>query len=175
MIYGICLVVGLTFTIISVLAGHFFGGHGDHVAGSGGHAEAGADASDMPGISVFSPTVMAAFVTAFGGFGLTGAGQAVAEKLDGHALDLLENNFAVRANDEGGVVIIICAGRVFATDHEEAGRFAAPVLERIRHRERVFAQDENGRVGVLGEGRSSILGIMCSGGIFIPDADDVGR
>ena len=70
MIYGICLVVGLTFTIISVLAGHFFGGHGDHVAGSGGHAEAGADASDMPGISVFSPTVMAAFVTAFGGFGL---------------------------------------------------------------------------------------------------------
>jgi membrane protein implicated in regulation of membrane protease activity len=70
MIYAICLVVGLTFTVISVLAGHFFGGHDAHVAGSGGHAEAGADTSDMPGISVFSPTVMAAFVTAFGGFGL---------------------------------------------------------------------------------------------------------
>ena len=70
MIYAICLVVGLTFTIISVLAGHFFGGHDTHVGGSGGHAEAGADTSDMPGISVFSPTVMAAFVTAFGGFGL---------------------------------------------------------------------------------------------------------
>ena len=70
MIYAICLVVGLTFTVVSVLAGHFFGGHDAHVAGSGGHAEAGADASDMPGISVFSPTVMAAFVTAFGGFGL---------------------------------------------------------------------------------------------------------
>jgi len=69
-IYGICLMVGLVFTLISVLAGHFFGGHGDHVAGSGGHAEAGADASDMPGISIFSPTVMASFVTAFGGFGL---------------------------------------------------------------------------------------------------------
>jgi membrane protein implicated in regulation of membrane protease activity len=69
-IYGICLLVGLVFTLISVLAGHFFGGHGDHVAGSGGHAEAGADASDMPGISIFSPTVMASFVTAFGGFGL---------------------------------------------------------------------------------------------------------
>ncbi len=70
MIYGICLVVGLTFTIISVLFGHFFGGHDTHVAGSGGHAEAGADASDQPGISIFSPTIMASFVTAFGGFGL---------------------------------------------------------------------------------------------------------
>jgi len=70
MIYAICLVVGLTFTIISVLAGHFFGGHDAHVSGSGGHAEAGADTSDMPGISIFSPTVMASFVTAFGGFGL---------------------------------------------------------------------------------------------------------
>jgi len=70
MIYGICLVVGLTFTIISVLAGHFFGGHGDHVVGSGGHAEAGADTSDQPGMSIFSPTIMASFITAFGGFGL---------------------------------------------------------------------------------------------------------
>ena len=70
MIYGICLVVGLTFTVFSVLAGHFFGGHDTHVAGSGGHAEAGADASDQPGISIFSPTIMASFVTAFGGFGL---------------------------------------------------------------------------------------------------------
>ncbi|MGA2788774.1 MAG: NfeD family protein [Verrucomicrobiota bacterium] len=70
MIYAICLVVGLTFTVISVLAGHFFGGHDAHVSGSGGHAEAGADTSDMPGISIFSPTVMASFVTAFGGFGL---------------------------------------------------------------------------------------------------------
>jgi membrane protein implicated in regulation of membrane protease activity len=70
MIYGICLVVGLTFTVISVLAGHFFGGHDGHVTGSGGHAEAGADASDQPGVSIFSPTIIAAFVTAFGGFGL---------------------------------------------------------------------------------------------------------
>jgi membrane protein implicated in regulation of membrane protease activity len=70
MIYAICLVVGLVFTLVSVLAGHFFGGHDAHVAGSGGHAEAGADSSDMPGISIFSPTVLASFVTAFGGFGL---------------------------------------------------------------------------------------------------------
>ena len=69
-IYAICLVAGLVFTLVSVVAGHFFGGHDAHVAGSGGHAEAGADSSDMPGISIFSPTVMASFVTAFGGFGL---------------------------------------------------------------------------------------------------------
>jgi membrane protein implicated in regulation of membrane protease activity len=70
MIYLICLVVGLVFTLVSVVFGHFFGGHGEHVGGSGGHAEAGADASDMPGISIFSPTIIAAFITAFGGFGL---------------------------------------------------------------------------------------------------------
>jgi membrane-bound ClpP family serine protease len=69
-IYLFCLVVGLVFTLFSVLAGHFLGGHGDHVGGSQGHAEAGADSSDMPGISIFSPTVIAAFITAFGGFGI---------------------------------------------------------------------------------------------------------
>ena len=69
-IYLFCLVVGLTFTLLSVALGHFFGGHSDHVGGSGGNAEAGADSSDMPGISIFSPTVIAAFITAFGGFGL---------------------------------------------------------------------------------------------------------
>lgn len=68
-IYGVCLVAGLIFTVISVMAGHFFGS-GDHVAGSGGNVEAGADASDAPGISIFSPTIIAAFITAFGGFGL---------------------------------------------------------------------------------------------------------
>lgn len=68
-VYGICLVAGLIFTVISVMAGHFFG-HGDHVTGSGGHVEAGADSSDAPGISIFSPTIIASFITAFGGFGL---------------------------------------------------------------------------------------------------------
>ena len=69
-IYLFCLVVGLAFTLLSALLGHFFGGHGDHVVGSDGHAEAGADSSDMPGISLFSPTIIAAFITAFGGFGI---------------------------------------------------------------------------------------------------------
>jgi len=68
-IYGICLLVGLIFTLISAVAGHFFGGH-DADIGTDGHAEAGFDHSGIPGISVFSPTVLASFVTAFGAFGL---------------------------------------------------------------------------------------------------------
>jgi membrane protein implicated in regulation of membrane protease activity len=72
LIYIFCLTVGLVFTLISALMGHFFGGvdHDSDVAGSGGHAEAGIDSSDMPGVSAFSPTILSSFVTAFGGFGI---------------------------------------------------------------------------------------------------------
>src|SRR5205823_5784520 len=60
-IYLICLGVGFVFTLFSAIFGHVFGhgGHDGHVDGSGGHAEAGVDASDMPGVSAFSPTVIA--------------------------------------------------------------------------------------------------------------------
>jgi membrane protein implicated in regulation of membrane protease activity len=68
-IYLICLGTGLLFTVLSAVAGHF-AGHIGHVDGSGGHAEAGADASDSPGVSLFSPTIIAAFIMAFGGFGI---------------------------------------------------------------------------------------------------------
>jgi len=70
LIYAICLVVGLLFTLISAIAGHFFGGHDGADVGTGGHAEAGFDNSGVPGISMFSPTVLCSFVTAFGAFGL---------------------------------------------------------------------------------------------------------
>jgi membrane protein implicated in regulation of membrane protease activity len=69
-IYAVCLIVGLLFTLISAVAGHLFGGHEGMDVGTGGHAEAGFDHSGVPGISFFSPTVMASFVTAFGAFGL---------------------------------------------------------------------------------------------------------
>jgi membrane protein implicated in regulation of membrane protease activity len=70
-IYAICLVLGLLFTLISAVAGHFFGGHDGHMdVGTGGHAEAGFDHTGVPGISFFSPTVLASFVTAFGALGL---------------------------------------------------------------------------------------------------------
>ena len=71
LIYIICLGVGLVFTLISAFFGHVFGGgHEGHVDGSGGHAEAGVDSSDMPGVSALSPTIIASFVTAFGGIGI---------------------------------------------------------------------------------------------------------
>jgi len=72
-IYTACLALGLLFTIISASLGHFFGGGHDGAVGdvgTGGHAEAGYDHSGVPGISFFSPTVLACFVTAFGACGL---------------------------------------------------------------------------------------------------------
>ncbi len=71
-LYAACLALGVLFTIISAVAGHFFGGHdgGGGDVGTGGHAEAGYDHSGVPGISFFSPTVLACFVTAFGACGL---------------------------------------------------------------------------------------------------------
>jgi membrane protein implicated in regulation of membrane protease activity len=70
-IYIACLALGLLFTIISATLGHFFGGHDMHTdVGTGGHAEGGYDHSGVPGLSFFSPTVLACFVTAFGACGI---------------------------------------------------------------------------------------------------------
>src|SRR5436190_3038823 len=71
-VYIAGLTLELLFTIITAMMGHFFGGHDAHVGdiGTGGHAEAGYDHSGLPGISLFSPTVLACFVTAFGACGL---------------------------------------------------------------------------------------------------------
>lgn len=69
LVYLFCLVLGFFFVLGSAVLGHVGGDHG-HVGGSGGHAETGADSSDAPGVSFFSPIVMAAFVAAFGAFGL---------------------------------------------------------------------------------------------------------
>jgi membrane protein implicated in regulation of membrane protease activity len=66
-VYIFFLVAGVTFTLICALMGHF-GVH--HDLGSGGHASAGADDSDGTGISVFSPTILSAFVAGFGAFGV---------------------------------------------------------------------------------------------------------
>jgi len=67
-IYAVCLVFGLVFTLFSAVAGHLLGGH--DAVGTGGHADAGFSSDGVPGISFFSPTVLASFVTAFGAFGL---------------------------------------------------------------------------------------------------------
>jgi membrane protein implicated in regulation of membrane protease activity len=75
LVYAICFGVGLLFTIISAFMAEVFGGGHDHGGaheghtdlGTAGHAEAG---YNMPGFSAFSPTVLASFLTAFGGFGM---------------------------------------------------------------------------------------------------------
>jgi membrane protein implicated in regulation of membrane protease activity len=70
-IYIACLALGLLFTIITAFTSHLFGGGHDGMdVGTGGHAEAGFDSSGVPGVSFFSPTVLACFVTAFGACGL---------------------------------------------------------------------------------------------------------
>ena len=73
-IYLICFGVGLLFSIVTTAMGHLFGGghvgHIAHMDGSGGHAEAGVDNSDLPGISALSPMMLSCFATAFGGLGM---------------------------------------------------------------------------------------------------------
>ena len=71
LVYSICFGVGLVFTLSSAVFGHVFGGHDAHAdVGTGGHAEAGFEHTGMPGISPFSPTTIASFVTALGGLGM---------------------------------------------------------------------------------------------------------
>lgn len=72
LIYLVCFGVGLLFTIVSAVLGDVFGGHDvDHAdVGTHGHAEAGYEHTGMPGLSPFSPTTIASFITAFGGLGL---------------------------------------------------------------------------------------------------------
>lgn len=68
-IYTICLVFGLAFTLLSAFFGHFFGGGHDSLDASG-HAESGLAHTGEPGLSFFSPTVLASFITAFGATGM---------------------------------------------------------------------------------------------------------
>ena len=71
LIYLICFGVGLLFTVVSGILGGVFGGHelhGGDVADT--HAEGGFASHEMPGFSPLSPTTLATFVTAFGGFGM---------------------------------------------------------------------------------------------------------
>jgi membrane protein implicated in regulation of membrane protease activity len=70
MIYAVCLVGGLIFTLLSAVVGHLFGGHGDAHVGMEGQADGGVGHDGVPGISFLSPTVLASFFTGFGAFGL---------------------------------------------------------------------------------------------------------
>ncbi len=69
-IYLVCIGVGLLFAVVSAFFAEGGGGHDGHVDSHAGHLDVGGGAHDMPGFSALSPTSIATFVTAFGGFGL---------------------------------------------------------------------------------------------------------
>ncbi len=71
-VYSVCFGVGLLFSFLSAIFGHMFGGGHEisHADVGAGHADVGAQDSGMPGVSPFSPPVLAIFLTAFGGFGM---------------------------------------------------------------------------------------------------------
>ena len=76
-VYIICMAVGFVFTLGSLIFGHLLGGGHElghfetgHLEGAGGHAEAGLENNGMPGMSPFSPMVIASFVASFGGLGI---------------------------------------------------------------------------------------------------------
>ena len=60
-IYIICLVFGLIFTLFSAVAGHLFGGHAEAPVGTDGQADSGFGSDGVPGLSLLSPTVLATF------------------------------------------------------------------------------------------------------------------
>ena len=70
-IYLVCTGVGLLFAVVSAFLADGTGGsdaaQGDAHAG---HTESASGGTHMPGFSALSPTSIATFVTAFGGFGL---------------------------------------------------------------------------------------------------------
>jgi membrane protein implicated in regulation of membrane protease activity len=68
LIYLICFGLGLVFAIVSAFFAGIFGGHDGHLE-LPAHADAHVG-GHLPGISPLSPTTIATFVTAFGGFGM---------------------------------------------------------------------------------------------------------
>src|SRR6187551_825055 len=68
----------------------------------------------------------------------------ILEKLDRYAFDLLENDFATRINDKGGVVEISTGRRVFSSDDQMTVVGPTPSREQLRDRsvQGIFAQHE---------------------------------
>lgn len=110
LIYFICFGVGLLFTILSALLGHLFGGHdGPADLGTGGHAEAGFENTGMPGISPLSPTTIASFITAFGGFGM------IFSKIDAIKSPWISAPLSVMCGLAAAAAIFLLFAKVFST------------------------------------------------------------
>jgi membrane protein implicated in regulation of membrane protease activity len=66
-VYFICFLVGFLYAVVSGVLGHIFGGDSHVHLDASGHV--GFDGGDA-GLSVASPTIIAAFLSGFGGAGL---------------------------------------------------------------------------------------------------------
>jgi len=71
LLYFACFVVGFVYAFMSSVLSHLFGGDGDHGGDIGhgdmGHGDVGHGEVSLP---ILSPTIIAAFVTGFGGTGI---------------------------------------------------------------------------------------------------------
>ena len=108
---------------------------------------------------------------------LVGRGEAIVEELDGDGFGLLKDDFAVWADDEGGVVKCFSIGfELFflAAGDEVFGMGAAPILDSFWNGsvKGVFAEDENLRVGMGCENAIQMCGDFEGGREFQLDASD---
>ncbi|HTI72213.1 MAG TPA: NfeD family protein [Candidatus Limnocylindria bacterium] len=72
-VYLACFAFGLLFSIVSGIFAGVFGGHDSHLSHptfSDGHDHPVSGHSDAPEFSPLSPTIIASYITAFGGIGL---------------------------------------------------------------------------------------------------------
>ena len=120
-IYLICFGVGLVFAIVSAFFADVFGGH--HFEGDAGaphgHAEGGFSSHDMPGFSPLSPTTIASFMTAFGGFGL------IFSKFSATASPWIHIPVSIAAGSAVAAVVFVIFNRIFrSTQSSSEGRVA---------------------------------------------------
>lgn len=116
LIYLVCFGVGVFFAIISAFLANG-GSHPD--AHPDGHAEAGLSGHNMPAFAPLSPTTIATFVTAFGGFGL------ILSKIEATARPWLNLPLAAFGGFAVAVLVFFIFSRIFrATQSSSEGRVA---------------------------------------------------
>ena len=116
LVYLICFGVGLFFAILSA----FFANGGSHPdAHAEGHAELDGGGHEMPGFSPLSPTTIATFVTAFGGFGL------ILSKIEATATPWLSLSLAALGGFLVAALVFFIFSRIFrVTQSSSEGRVA---------------------------------------------------
>lgn len=118
-LYLICFGVGFVFAIVSAFTAGVFGGHDAHADVHAPHGHEGFGGHDMPGFSALSPTTLAAFVTAFGGFGL------IFSKFDATRGPWLSVPLSILGGLLIAVLVFVVFSKIFrATQSSSEGRVA---------------------------------------------------